>query len=59
MAHDISRGTRTGDVLSCEAVEFTDLHLSGSVLEGLQKAGFKRPSPIQLKAIPIGRCGLG
>ena len=25
----------------------------------LKRAGFERPSPIQLKAIPIGRCGVG
>ncbi|NWW93436.1 DDX20 helicase, partial [Rhynochetos jubatus] len=28
------------------------------VLEGLEAAGFHRPSPVQLKAIPLGRCGL-
>uniref|UniRef100_A0A3B3Q954 DEAD (Asp-Glu-Ala-Asp) box polypeptide 20 n=1 Tax=Paramormyrops kingsleyae TaxID=1676925 RepID=A0A3B3Q954_9TELE len=28
------------------------------VLDGLTAAGFQRPSPIQLKSIPLGRCGL-
>ena len=59
MAHDISKGQRTGDVLLREDIDFAGLFLSTAVLEGLNDAGFRRPSPIQLKAIPIGRCGLG
>ncbi|NXS28676.1 DDX20 helicase, partial [Pomatostomus ruficeps] len=31
---------------------------SPPVLAGLEAAGFHRPSPVQLKAIPLGRCGL-
>uniref|UniRef100_A0A8C9VDE5 RNA helicase n=1 Tax=Scleropages formosus TaxID=113540 RepID=A0A8C9VDE5_SCLFO len=57
-AHDVDARVRTGDVLSAEAVDFGSLLLSGPVLEGLRAAGFQRPSPIQLKAIPLGRCGL-
>nr|CAD7602691.1 unnamed protein product [Timema genevievae] len=34
------------------------LEMFGHVLKGLHKSGFKKPSPIQLKAIPLGRCGL-
>ncbi|ROT84732.1 DNA-3-methyladenine glycosylase [Penaeus vannamei] len=34
------------------------MYLSDHVLEGLKKSGFIRPSPIQLAAIPLGRCGL-
>ncbi|XP_051891048.1 probable ATP-dependent RNA helicase DDX20 [Pristis pectinata] len=37
---------------------FGALLLTQPVLEGLREAGFERPSPIQLKAIPLGRCGL-
>ena len=58
-AHSISTRVRTGDVLINENVDFPGLLLSEPVLKGLAKSGFERPSPIQLKAIPIGRCGLG
>ena len=59
-AHDISGPrTRTGDVLLAEPGDFESLLLSRPVLEGLQAVGFERPSPVQLKAIPLGRCGLG
>ncbi|XP_062572170.1 LOW QUALITY PROTEIN: probable ATP-dependent RNA helicase DDX20 [Saccostrea cucullata] len=58
VAHVIQDKYRTGDVLINENVDFSGLLLSASVLQGLQKAGFQRPSPIQLKAIPLGRCGL-
>ncbi|XP_032809892.2 putative ATP-dependent RNA helicase DDX20 [Petromyzon marinus] len=37
---------------------FSALLLSGRVLAGLSAAGFSAPSPIQLKAIPLARCGL-
>lgn len=59
VAHDIQGGSRTGDVLINENVDFSGLLLSDNVLSGLRIAGFQRPSPIQLKAIPLGRCGLG
>ncbi|XP_061488001.1 probable ATP-dependent RNA helicase DDX20 [Rhineura floridana] len=50
---------RTRDVLMEEGPEdFGSLLLSAPVLEGLKAAGFLRPSPVQLKAIPLGRCGL-
>lgn len=59
-AQDLSSPrTRTGDVLLAEPADFESLLLSRSVLEGLRAAGFERPSPVQLKAIPLGRCGLG
>uniref|UniRef100_F6S3C8 Probable ATP-dependent RNA helicase DDX20 n=1 Tax=Callithrix jacchus TaxID=9483 RepID=F6S3C8_CALJA len=58
-AQDIrSPRTRTGDVLLAEPADFESLLLSRPVLEGLRAAGFERPSPVQLKAIPLGRCGL-
>ncbi|KAH0548896.1 hypothetical protein KQX54_004071 [Cotesia glomerata] len=31
--------------------------LSQRILNGLTACGFEKPSPIQLKAIPLGRCG--
>jgi ATP-dependent RNA helicase DDX20 len=58
-AHNIRKKPRTRDVLSGESVDFAGLLLSPPVLQGLKDAGFVRPSPIQLKTIPLGRCGLG
>ncbi|KAG1973823.1 putative ATP-dependent RNA helicase DDX20 [Pimephales promelas] len=57
-AHELQSRTRTDDVLSNDGVDFNSLLLSKPVLEGLSASGFQRPSPIQLKAIPLGRCGL-
>ncbi|CAB3996574.1 probable ATP-dependent RNA helicase DDX20 [Paramuricea clavata] len=57
-AHRFGEKRRTTDVLIDEKVDFSGLMLSSDVLEGLKSAGFERPSPIQLKAIPLGRCGL-
>ncbi|XP_063306884.1 probable ATP-dependent RNA helicase DDX20 [Pelobates fuscus] len=59
-AHTLGARPRTGDVLQGpgEAPDFNSLLLSRPVLEGLEAAGFSRPSPIQSKAIPLGRCGL-
>lgn len=37
---------------------FTDLKLSAAVLRGLCEFGFARPSPIQARAIPLGRFGV-
>ena len=58
-AHKFSEKRRTTDVLINEKVDFSGLMLSSQVLEGLKSAGFEKPSPIQLEAIPRGRCGLG
>ncbi|XP_053313556.1 probable ATP-dependent RNA helicase DDX20 [Spea bombifrons] len=59
-AHTLGSRPRTGDVLldPGETSDFSSLLLSQPVLEGLEAAGFNRPSPIQSKAIPLGRCGL-
>ncbi|XP_061590914.1 probable ATP-dependent RNA helicase DDX20 [Cololabis saira] len=57
-AHDIETRTRTDDVLPSEGIDFSSLLLSQAVLDGLSCSGFQKPSPIQLKAIPLGRCGL-
>ena len=55
----VDKKRRTADVLIRENVDFAGLMLRADVLVGLKRAGFQRPSPIQLKAIPLGRCGLG
>ncbi|XP_075709990.1 putative ATP-dependent RNA helicase DDX20 [Rhinoderma darwinii] len=59
-AHTLGSRPRTGDVLQGpgEVTDFGSLLLSRPVLEGLEAAGFTKPSPIQSKAIPLGRCGL-
>ena len=36
-----------------KSLKFSDLGLSAEVLEGVHKAGYETPSPIQAKAIPI------
>lgn len=50
---------KTKDVGTSEDVYFRDMLLSQPVLAGLTKCNFEKPSPIQLRAIPIGSCGLG
>ncbi|XP_072025191.1 uncharacterized protein [Amphiura filiformis] len=61
VAHSIADGqNRSRDVFNDENVnvDFASLLLSPAVQAGLESAGFEKPSPIQLKAIPLGRCGL-
>lgn len=58
-AHTWDVTPRTDDVHIDENVTFAGLLLSEPVLRGLKQAGFDRPSPIQIKAIPLGRCGFG
>ncbi|KAM6977804.1 putative ATP-dependent RNA helicase DDX20 [Aplochiton taeniatus] len=57
-AHNIETRKRTDDVLLSDGIDFNSLLLSQPVLDGLAVSGFQKPSPIQLKAIPLGRCGL-
>ncbi|XP_061113136.1 probable ATP-dependent RNA helicase DDX20 [Conger conger] len=57
-AHDIQTRRRTDDVLLSDGIDFASLLLSQPVQDGLLASGFQKPSPIQLKAIPLGRCGL-
>ena len=49
---------RTRDVLVDEDIEFKGLLLSEAVQKGLSLAGFEKPSPIQLQAIPLGKFGV-
>lgn len=49
---------RTKDVLIDEDVYFASLISDSRILDGLLRSGYERPSPIQLKAIPLGRLGL-
>ncbi|XP_002932842.1 probable ATP-dependent RNA helicase DDX20 [Xenopus tropicalis] len=59
-AHMLGSRPRTEDVSqgTGDTTDFKSLLLSRPVLDGLEAAGFNKPSPIQSKAIPLGRCGL-
>ncbi|KAL2746665.1 putative ATP-dependent RNA helicase ddx20 isoform X1 [Vespula maculifrons] len=57
IAHDVKKKPRTKDVKILEDVTFSQMGLSQYILNGLANCGFQSPSPIQLKAIPLGRCG--
>ncbi|XP_043263181.1 uncharacterized protein LOC122403626 isoform X2 [Colletes gigas] len=57
-AHDIYKKPRTKDIKIQEDVTFFQMGVSQKILDGLAFCGFQKPSPIQLKAIPLGRCGL-
>ncbi|XP_031846731.1 uncharacterized protein LOC116433117 [Nomia melanderi] len=56
-AHDIFKIPRTKDIKIQENVTFYQMGFSQKILDGLSVCGFQKPSPIQLKAIPLGRCG--
>lgn len=58
-AHEFDSKPRTEDVHIQEDVDFRAMLLPDSILEGLYSCGFRRPSPIQLRAIPLARCGFG
>lgn len=49
---------RSHDVHIDEHVEFDSLLQNKQLLNGLKQSGYERPSPIQLKAIPLGRLGM-
>lgn len=53
-----SNVTRTRDVQIDEDVNFESLITNKNIFQGLTEAGYDRPSPIQLKAIPPGKLGL-
>jgi ATP-dependent RNA helicase DDX20 len=49
---------RSRDVTIEEKVEFDNLLQNKELLQGLKQSGYERPSPVQLKAIPMGRLGV-
>lgn len=59
LAHSTTGKERTEDVIITEITTFDSLLLPEKVVKGLKNNGFVKPSPIQLKAIPMGRCGFG
>ena len=54
-----SNKPRTLDIQLKERITFEEFGLPKPLTDGLKSAGFIQPSPIQLKAIPLGRLGLG
>ncbi|KAF9904007.1 DEAD (Asp-Glu-Ala-Asp) box polypeptide 20 [Linnemannia zychae] len=48
----------SSDVHINENLDFSSLVSNPDLLKGLTDAGYQRPSPIQLKTIPMGRLGL-
>lgn len=59
MAHNWQEKKRTSDVEIEQNISFDKMMLSDRVLLGLKNNGFTHPSPIQLRAIPLGASGLG
>lgn len=59
IAHDLDnlKIIRSKDVELAEDLSFKDFELSQETLDGLCHCGFRRPSPIQVETIPLGRCG--
>ncbi|GAN04193.1 DEAD box polypeptide 20 [Mucor ambiguus] len=49
---------RSQDVEIEEKVKFDSLLQNKHLLQGLKESGYERPSPVQLKAIPMGRLGV-
>ncbi|GJJ78972.1 ATP-dependent RNA helicase DDX20 [Entomortierella parvispora] len=48
----------SSDVRISEDLDFSSLVSNPALLKGLVNSGYQRPSPIQLKTIPLGRLGL-
>lgn len=59
LAHSFTLKERTEDVLSTHQISFSSMVLPADILKGLEAAGFESASPIQVKALPVGRCGFG
>ena len=62
VAHDWSKKIRSSDVIvegKDSDVDFHGLQLTEPIVRGLHNCGFQKPSPIQLRAIPLGRLGFG
>ena len=58
-AHKLGAAARTADIAISEDITFEGLLLSEPTLAGLSSCDFEKPSPIQFKAIPFGKCGFG
>jgi len=62
VAHELDKKDRSSDVIvegKDSEHDFYSFHLTAEVLAGLKNCGFDKPSPIQLRAIPLGKLGFG
>ena len=59
LAHNLNDCTRTRskDVALSENITFDHFLLTPETAIGLKSCGFNMPSPVQLEAIPLARCG--
>ncbi|RWS08490.1 uncharacterized protein B4U79_15816 [Dinothrombium tinctorium] len=58
IGHHLSADTwRSADV-ALDETTFAGMQIEERVLKGLTKCNLLHPSPVQLQAIPLGRCGL-
>ena len=58
IAHKISSEIWRSNDIQFDETLFNDFNLNLQLLQGLHRAGFQKPSEIQLKSIPYGRLGL-
>jgi ATP-dependent RNA helicase DDX20 len=58
MAGNESEKVHTADVFVAKGYEFSRFHLSDKLLQSLHEMNFVRPSPIQVKIIPLARSRL-
>ncbi|XP_068618401.1 probable ATP-dependent RNA helicase DDX20 [Battus philenor] len=57
LAHNVKERERTQDIRINQDITFDTMLLTPCTLQGLKDSGFYKPSPIQLHAIPLGKCG--
>ncbi|XP_066251330.1 probable ATP-dependent RNA helicase DDX20 [Euwallacea similis] len=57
LGQSLTSKERTKDVLLTEKLPFSSMLLPPDILRGLGASGFECASPIQLTALPVGRCG--
>lgn len=57
-SHEPEVKQRTADIQVAEEFTFSKFMLSDKLLKTLSKLNFVKPSPIQLKVIPLAKCGL-
>lgn len=55
---EVEMKARTADIQVAEEFNFSKFMLSDQLLRSLNQMNFIKPSPIQLKVIPLAKCGL-
>lgn len=62
MGHDREHKTRSKDVVvesQFEDLDFADMQISDAIVKGLKVCRYDKPTPIQLRAIPLGKLNYG